>query len=114
MTTETANKLDEIVERLRLEKAQNAAEWLGIGKTDGLDWASDAPYADLKDWAGTAQRLLQTANPVWEKNALPEDCDDAISDCHEGDRGSGFDYAAYAEGWFNGVRAFWDEVRGKL
>src|SRR5438094_221997 len=53
----SSNEDQEVIARLRQEKAEYRQKWFDIGVQLGLQWARRAPYLELKAWIHRLQRL---------------------------------------------------------
>jgi hypothetical protein len=103
----------QVVERLRRERDANEAAWIAAGKEAGPMWGKQAPYAELRDRAITAEEL-QGQDVAWDTVRLPEDMDDILRECRRGDRGPGFEPGAFAQGFHEGLLEFWTKVSEQL
>jgi len=112
-TKKRETPMDKVVERLRRERDESHADWVRVGHQEGRAWAQRAHYAELRDMALTAEELQDKCVP-WDSVALPEDMEDILKECLRGDRGPGFDGCAFAQGFHDGVLAFWAEVSEQL
>jgi hypothetical protein len=106
-------KMNEIIERLRKEKAESEKEWFEIGKTEGLEWAKVSSYDELQivltaDGDEIPMDLLNKNDDVNEEwfqeqvydyYVLPRD---TIADTR------------FQAGFMRGVREFWKEVANKI
>lgn len=104
--------LQDIIGRLRQEKARSEGDYFEAGRHDGLLWARSAHYDDLMyavawtDYPNAARDRvlgsffrdrLRDRQSVWA---------DAGAD--------GESFRIYVRGWKNGVEQFWHEIRDKL
>ena len=108
--------MEEIIKRLRKEKAESEATTaeaekekadkkktdLEKGRERGRRWASEAHYEDLKKMAGYAPTGIGGFYREIVKDYAPTE-----------ERGIS-DMASWAKGWLEGVKAFWEEVESQL
>jgi hypothetical protein len=87
--------VNEIITRLKREKADAESGTYQEGMEEGLRWARKAPYAALLVAANLDDRLLD--------EVVPDEMED-------------YDIRNYSwiEGWCRGVREFWNDVMRKL
>ena len=104
--------LQEIIERLRSEKARSEGNFFDSGRRDGFLWAKTAHYDDLLyalDWTeGDNAAKDRILGPYFQEkirdNTLLEARPDGDSEL----------FRVYVKGWKSGVEQFWDEIREKL
>ncbi len=112
--------INEIVKRLKNEKAESEGGYFDKGKNNGLIWAKAAHYEELKfaliwdpqkglpDNQNNEGELLKTyfANTI-KKDGLMELDPKAKAGAN--------DYVlTYFKGWKEGVQGFWDEIEDKI
>ena len=124
-------KMTEIIERLKREKAEAENEWFDQGKNDGLEFAKRSSYEDLKYALN-----IETIKEISKKEALigcdptqDEILGDYFSDIFETYDQLGFEKQSYSNyvgdipnnfyieweaGWKEGIQEFWDEVKDKI
>jgi hypothetical protein len=94
-----ALELEEMVERLRSEKASADRRWFAQGVTDGISWTRGAPYPELLAAADPAQ-------PLGDEGSA------AVRASVERHRGSpGFDEDNYVAGWRMAAAEVWARVK---
>ncbi len=104
--------LQQIIERLRREKARSEGNLFDAGRRDGLHWARLAHYDDLMyalDWDDFDNALKdETLGGFFQekskKNSLFEGRPEGLSES----------FRVYVKGWKSGVEQFWSEIREKL
>ncbi|MDP3480820.1 MAG: hypothetical protein Q8R88_13695 [Desulfoprunum sp.] len=104
--------LQEIIERLRNEKARSEGDFFDSGRRDGLLWARSAHYDDLMyalDWddvdnAVKDQILGGFFQEKSKNNKLLEARPDGLSES----------FRVYVKGWKSGIEQFWNEIQEKL
>jgi hypothetical protein len=111
--------MDEIIERLRMEKAEVNDAWREQGRKDGLDWAKVAEYEQLlyaaiqDEPVGDFSVHGFTVSPLPTRDDyLGENFESAMEDQPE--LKNGVIWKQWEEGWLEAVRAFWEEVSPKL
>ena len=104
--------LGEVIERLRLEKAQSEGNFFDSGRQDGLLWAKSARYDDIMyalSWEkyeqGHEDRILGSYfSEKIHANKLMKIQSNAVNE-----------YARiYIQGWKKGLTEFWEEIKDKL
>jgi len=121
--------LERIVERLKMQKEATELDYFRNGESDGLAWAQKADYPEFKHAISISPYELE---PHGEYNVEPLFSDRFLSSyfldrIHENDswdvyvagvkRGKtmlSIQGKAYLDGWFEAVRAFWEEVAPKI
>ena len=105
--------MDAIIERLRREKAevdakikQAAQERESKGKADfiagkaaGIEWAKNADYTELTRYSRRPKNVKEAEADVF-----------LLEDIQKVNKAS----QVWANGWLEGVREFWQEIKGKL
>jgi hypothetical protein len=111
--------MKEIIERLKKEKEESEARAAEVrkrraelktgdyakGKDDGLAWAREAHYDDLKRIAG----YIISGSPATE-----EVYQDIIDDYAPSEERGITDMTAWAKGWLDGIAEFWKKVEPHL
>jgi hypothetical protein len=112
--------MEAIIERLRKEKQESETEWFDQGKLDGIDWAKNSHYSEIKEalnfevetngWPNCKtvgehlEHLRTDTEPEEEYYQLFGDNRWELSE-------SGL---KYLEGFKKGILKFWDEIKDKL
>lgn len=126
-------EMEAIIERLKREKEESDHEWIDQGKLDGLDFAKSAHYDELQyalRWE-TVKEIQEKADG-YPLNYSPAE-DDVLGDyfrdiimdedileplgMEESSPGNYAPNQAYAEwenGWKEGIKEFWNEIKSKL
>jgi len=94
-----ALELEEMVDRLRSEKAVADRQWFAQGVTDGISWTRGAPYEELLAAAEPAQPLGQEGKAAVRAGAQR----------HR--RRPGFDEESYVSGWRTAAAEIWARVK---
>ncbi len=102
----------EIIERLRLEKLQSEGDYLENGRAEGLLWAKNAHYDELRyalEWEPGDNPLKDRVLGDYFEELLSRD---TLMDSN----GNGMnEYTqVYISGWKKGVQEFWAEIQDKL
>jgi DNA polymerase/3'-5' exonuclease PolX len=110
----TISDIEEAIKRIRQEKAEVIQDLYDRGKIDGLEWAKNAHYLDLK----AAVEWDPNSGPP-ENEKLWEEIMKMIEEYPELEFDNGYGYMTdttsnWAIGWAEGVQAFWDEVKAKI
>ena len=104
--------MSDIVNRLRQEKAAFDDRFFKFGKRQGIRWAKAAHYEDLLH----VLHLTDTYGIIGHEQY--KDYFQHIYDDHELGKYShegGVDHERrFMDGWFQGVRAFWNEIREQI
>ena len=90
-----------IIERLRAEKKAFVKDCKEKGFKAGLEGAKELPYQDMVAFANGA-------TPPHYEGWLEHELEDFLYDDPY------FDADSYEEGWHNGVKEFWKQVKNKL
>lgn len=98
---EGTENMEIIIERLRAEKKAFVKDCKEKGFKAGLEGAKELPYQDMV-------ALANGATPPDYEGWL----EDEINDFRYDD--PSFDADSYVEGWDNGVKEFWKQVKNKL
>ena len=116
--------MDQIVERLREEKAAHENTYYTKGKEEGLAWAKRARFADLRYAADVFASEYYEASPVnpdfvFKDEVLGDDLGELLKGDPATIQGYADEYLPDAadrllDGWLEAVTAFWDEVSSKL
>lgn len=109
--------MQETIDRLRREKAEvekRAADKKKLdydkGWDDGLRWAREAHYEDLKR---VAEYSPGSPGGAWAVD-IETMYEDIIKDFAPGEEWGVGDVMAWARGWRNAARDFWGQVKDKL
>jgi len=117
--------MEDVIQRLRLEKMQDDRDHYEVGRQDGLEWCKAASYADIRR-ALTWEAMRETSgNTVAFNPAEDEVLGDYFGDIIGEDPLMGFEetgygfvpnsaYQSWELGWVHAVREFWKEVKDKL
>lgn len=104
--------MPDIVKRLRQEKLAWEKRYYKKGKTQGMSWAKSAHYEDLLyvlNYKDTYELIGHA-----EYKAYFQDIYQA-NDLGKYAREGGVEHERkFMDGWFDGVRSFWNEVRDQL
>lgn len=120
--------MEDIIERLRAEKEQEGRDTLEQGKKEGLEWAKQASYSELKYAATSFNNEIKSAQWVYRTMVFDDEklgyyFEDLEENAEEYERF--FDTEdnsdvlteepqKWLEGWLDAVTCFWDEVSKKL
>jgi hypothetical protein len=99
---------EDFIMRLKREKAQAEAEWFERGVHDGIAWARDTHYTEIRRW-GEAQ--LADLIPPRRADAVPQIMADFVADYY---MEPSWDYEGFARGWLSGVRKVLKLVQTKI
>ena len=115
-------KMEEIIERLKTEKAQSEKDYFELGKNEGLAWAKAAHYEEIKyvlfrhiprqmpdDNNTIGAGLCEYFVGIVEENEVFQFNMDAATPEWLNEFGSKF-----LDGWQEGVSEFWYEVEKHL
>ncbi|MGH3111083.1 MAG: hypothetical protein ACRDQT_09220 [Gaiellaceae bacterium] len=94
-----AIELEELVDRLREEKAASDKQWFAQGVTDGISWTRGAAYPELLVAADPA-RALGTEGKAAVRAAL-----------RRRRQSPGFDEVSYVAGWRTAAAEVWARVK---
>ena len=109
--------MTQIIDRLQQEKEQWLKNFYTAGKKRGFGWAQAAPYQDLLyvldcgDTCNTGQDTGQNIVRHSRFKAYFEQLYDAHDLTRYIRQGGGDHEQKFLEGWFDGVNAFWNEVK---
>ena len=112
-------KMENVIERLKLEKEEYGKQFEEDGYKDGLDDAKDMKYGELVDLYHSHEICARESSfSDWDTRFVYKSLawDSWLGDII-GDRESNydiFDADAYLSGWFRGVVEFWDGIKGKV
>jgi predicted CopG family antitoxin len=105
-----------IIERLREEKSQSENNYYDVGRKDGVKWAKSAHYDDLQ----YAMRWVPDEKPTQDR-VLGDFFAKVIAKDDIMDYAVGSDpvcvnefVKTYIDGWKEGVKDFWQEIKEKL
>lgn len=101
-----AAELAALIERLQQEKAHAEKFAYAQGVTDGVAWARDASYAELRRWGECS------AGPHAPRGGDGERALHAALQPYQAD--PAFDELAYREGWRMGIEEVWQRVRDQV
>lgn len=96
---EKSPNMDTLIERLRIEKEQDVAEWKEQGIVKGKDDALNLSYNEFKNLE-TKQSIADNWT-YWIEEDYFEDMEAVDKD-------------AFFQGWLEGVLSVWDEVKESL
>ena len=91
---------EETIQRLRLEKAEHDEQHNEEYKTAGFEYG----YENCEKLSYEQIRGESDLSSFWRNEVLEL----------EGDLDDEFDGDSYCEGYFDGVRAFWEEVKDQI
>ena len=90
-----------VIERLREEKRAFVQVYHVQGKEEALEDAKEIPYGDFVAISeGEDPRSLGRFDGRWFEDRLRSDPD--------------FDINAFFEGWVEGIKEFWEDIKGKI
>jgi Arc/MetJ-type ribon-helix-helix transcriptional regulator len=104
--------LQDIIGRLRQEKARSEGDSFESGRQDGLLWARSAHYDDLMyavTWTDYDIAVKDLILGGFFRDRLKDR--QLLKANAEGD---GESFLIYVKGWKNGIEQFWNEIRDKL
>lgn len=104
--------IPEIVERLKKEKKESEKKYFEEGEKSGLEWASRAHYQDLKKALHHPVESLMKQGENFHnyfRTVLGN-----IKKQYENEEDSGKYHRLFLAGWKQGVKNFWDSIKGKL
>lgn len=107
--------MEAAIERLRSEKAEVEQDFFNQGKNDGLEWAKNAHYEEIRgalEWDPGTQTLPDDEGLREEINTWIEEDPDLDFEYRSGEMTN--ETFEWAKGWVEGVKEFWDEVKGKI
>ena len=108
--------MPEIVKRLRQEKLDWENSFYKAGKNHGIKWARSAHYEDLlyvlhyEDTYGAKYEIIGHE----KYKAYFQDIYDAHHLGRYSDQGGVDHERKFMDGWFDGIKAFWSEVKEQL
>jgi len=104
--------MSDIIDRLKQEKLVWEKKYYKIGKAEGLRWAKIAHYSDLLYVLQftDAYKLISDPNMNTYFDQIYQTMDLAIFS----NSGSVDHEQMFMDGWFNGVKGFWNQIKGKL
>lgn len=94
-----ALELEELVERLRHEKADADRQWFAQGVTDGISWTRGASYPELLAAADTDRALGKEGRSAVRAGMKRYQAD------------PGFDEESYVAGWRTAAAEVWARVK---
>ncbi len=108
--------MPEIVKRLRQEKRDWEDSFYKTGKSQGLMWARSAHYEDLLYVLHYDTTYQSKYDIIGHENyrSYFEDIYDTHSLGKYSDQGGVDHERKFMDGWFEGVKSFWNEVKEQL
>ena len=97
---EVSPNMDTLIERLQIEKQQDAEQWKEEGVIQGKNDASNLSYKEFKE--------------LESKQSITDDLTNWIEENHFEYMEGSIDKDAFLEGWLEGVLSIWDEVKELL
>lgn len=97
---EKSPNMDTLIERLQLEKDQDAAKWKQEGAVEGKKDALDLSYSEFKD--------------LESQQSVTDDLTNWIEENHFENMEGFVDKDAFLEGWLEGVLSVWEEAKESL
>jgi len=117
---------EQMIERLKAQKKQAESNFFEEGQEEGTKWAQTADYSELV-YAAERFDLFEKANQIGGVHYKWVLEDDTLNDTFEAlfdersnlfkaddDGLLGSEAEKFIEGWLDGVRAFWAEMRPHL
>lgn len=117
--------MEQAIERLKREKTEAESDYFEQGKKDGLEFAKSASYEDLQyaicwepmnrqpgliGYDPTRDEVLgEYFDEIGQEDPHMEFEDTTMGHSRPNDL-----FAAWEEGWVEGVSEFWDEVKDKI
>jgi len=97
--------LNDVVRRLKKEKAGAVDKLLKHGEKEGRHWASRAHYEELVQAVSATKEQLSSL-PIFARlsKEIPEPDSEVLPDQHK----------LFLEGWKKGVNEFWEMVKDKI
>lgn len=105
--------MTQIINRLQQEKEQWLKNFYNAGRKRGFGWAQGAHYQDLlyvldcNDTCNSGQEIVRNSR----FKAYFKDLYDAYDLTRYAQKGGVDHEKKFLQGWFDGVNAFWNEVR---
>ena len=100
-----ATEMDNIVERLKLEKDKYVERYIDQGCVDGYNDAKKLSYEEIMEIVNGFESINKTE--VYLRLLK-----DQIKDLKEND--DSIDENKYLEGWVEGVEDFWEEIKDRI
>lgn len=97
---EESPNMDTLIERLQIEKQQDAEQWKEEGVIEGKNDALNLSYGEFKQ--------------LESKQSITDDLMNWIEENHFEYMEGFVDKDAFLEGWLEGVLSIWDEVKKSL
>ncbi|MHC5722659.1 MAG: hypothetical protein ACYTXY_00570 [Nostoc sp.] len=97
---EKPQNMGTLIERLQIEKQQDAEQWKEEGVIEGKKDASNLSYKEFKE--------------LESKQSITDDLTNWIEENHFEYMEGSVDKDAFLEGWLEGVLSIWDEVKELL
>jgi len=114
---EGAEQMQEIIERLKKQKAEFENTLFDEGEEYGLDFAKSADYEDLKYAAMVIADDCEPVSKALERDGQLEDYFEGLED-EEGNEliknMDETDLEKWIQGWCHAVREFWNKVSSQL
>ncbi len=99
-------EIEEEAAQAEKEKADKRKTDLEKGREDGLRWAREAHYADLKRFAEYGPGRSGTMDVLIYR--------EIVKDYSPGEQRGIGNITSWAKGWLDGVRDFWKEIKDQL
>lgn len=104
-------QMEDVIERLRKEAKDFENESYAEGYARGTEWAKEAKYSELREYASMREMLRERLLPGF--NILSEEEWD-VKKSSEEDAETSWDGDQYQLGWLAAVVDFWDTVADKI
>jgi len=117
--------MEQVIERLKKERNEADKSYSEKGKEDGLEWAKVASYEELL-YAIKWEPMNEQPGLIGYDPTRDEVLGDYFGDIMEDNESMGFVektygnflpnsfFAAWEEGWVEGIKEFWGEIKDKL
>ena len=121
-----ATTMDQVVERLRKERAETTTDYYEEGKKDGVEFAQSASYEDIQfaiSWEpmNALNENLISYNPIdnevlgdYFRDIIEEDPLINFIETRPGNYIPNDLFASWEEGFVDGIQRFWNEIKTKL
>lgn len=111
-----ADKMEQAIERLRREKQELESYWTKQGEKDGLFWAKDASYGELKHVVRFKEESEYQHDPalIDRSDEIFVDWLEAYIETQAEDLNDEDVWESWNLGFQDGVQAFWDKVKKEL
>lgn len=98
--------MDNVIERLKMEKEKYNEQYIEQGRKDGYSDGKKMEYDEIMEIVNGNESIYRTEVYFgWLQ--------DEIKDLENYNDGS-FDENAYLQGWVEGVKSFWEEIKDQL